>query len=498
MKVAIYLRKSRDEENETREFTLARHETILREYCEKHDLFYTEDDIYREVVSGENVASRPQMQLLLEEVKNLKYDGVVCIELERLSRGSGADQEHIKNVFKESNTLIYTLNKIYDLANENAMDEDFFEFGLFMSRREYTMIKKRLQRGRQQARKEGYFVTGTPSYGYTKEKQGKGYVLVPHPVEADVLKTIFRMYASDEYGNKELSAIRDYLHGNKIKTKTGNDIWTAKRLRMILQNKTYIGFCGTDYVREVATNWIPGKHDPLIDMDTWNKVQQKIQDRKTHLPSSSELTNPLATILKCSFCGYTMQNRCTRKDGKGRRLNCPTKGCQNVLAYVEDIEKKLMQELEKELEGFNHFLENKEDEILKLKKQNEVDIKLVEEQINKKKNAIDRCCEAFEDGIYSKEKYLTRVNVLEQDLVDLKSNLKVLKEKDFSEVDSVKNKIPIIEKVLKEYWNLSPQEKNDLLKSFIDKILYTKTFRNNAKGVNLKEDAISLEIFLKI
>ena len=88
--------------------------------------------------------------------------------------------------------------------------------------------------------------------------------------------------------------------------------------------------------------------------------------------------------------------------------------------------------------------------------------------------------------------------VLEQDLVDLKSNLKVLKEKDFSDVDSVKNKIPIIEKVLKEYWNLSPQEKNDLLKSFIDKILYTKTFRNNAKGVNLKEDAISLEIFLKI
>ena len=36
--VALYLRKSRDEENESRDVTLARHERMLKEYCERNDL----------------------------------------------------------------------------------------------------------------------------------------------------------------------------------------------------------------------------------------------------------------------------------------------------------------------------------------------------------------------------------------------------------------------------------------------------------------------------
>ena len=42
--------------------------------------------------------------------------------------------------------------KIYDPNNE--FDEEYFEFGLFMSRREYKTIKKRLQRGRVSSAKE--------------------------------------------------------------------------------------------------------------------------------------------------------------------------------------------------------------------------------------------------------------------------------------------------------------------------------------------------------
>ena len=38
MNVALYLRKSREEEQETREETLSRHERILTDYCERHGL----------------------------------------------------------------------------------------------------------------------------------------------------------------------------------------------------------------------------------------------------------------------------------------------------------------------------------------------------------------------------------------------------------------------------------------------------------------------------
>ena len=65
MKVALYLRKSREEEIETREETLARHERILDEYCLKNNLTIVKR--YKEVVSGESIENRPQMQQLLQE-----------------------------------------------------------------------------------------------------------------------------------------------------------------------------------------------------------------------------------------------------------------------------------------------------------------------------------------------------------------------------------------------------------------------------------------------
>ena len=188
MNVAIYLRKSREEDNETREETLARHERILLDYCNNNDLIIKQ--IYKEVVSGESIANRPQMQLLLEDVKNNLYDGVVCVELERLSRGNQIDQAEILEIFKKTKTKIYTLNKIFDLSSEDELDEEFFEFGLFMSRREYKVIRRRLIRGRRQAQKEGYFIGSILPFGYSKEKQGKGYVLIPNE-QSKIVQLIF-------------------------------------------------------------------------------------------------------------------------------------------------------------------------------------------------------------------------------------------------------------------------------------------------------------------
>ena len=111
-KVALYLRKSREEENETKEETLARHEKMLIDYCKRNNLHIVA--VYKEVVSGENIANRPEMQRLLDDVDAGLYNGVVCIEIERLSRGNQIDQCEILEVFKNSHTKIYTLQKIYD------------------------------------------------------------------------------------------------------------------------------------------------------------------------------------------------------------------------------------------------------------------------------------------------------------------------------------------------------------------------------------------------
>ena len=77
-KVAIYLRKSREDE-ELKDETLVRHETMLLEYCARNNLTILE--IYKEIVSGDSIANRPEMQRLLDDVSQGLYDGVVCIEI---------------------------------------------------------------------------------------------------------------------------------------------------------------------------------------------------------------------------------------------------------------------------------------------------------------------------------------------------------------------------------------------------------------------------------
>lgn len=141
---ALYLRKSRaDIEAEARGEgeTLARHERVLIELARSYKCSIGK--IYREIVSGESIEARPVVQELLNDVLNCRWKGVFVVEVERLARGDTKDQGRIAESFKFSNTKIITPMKTYDPNNE--FDEEYFEFGLFMSRREYKIINRRLQ-----------------------------------------------------------------------------------------------------------------------------------------------------------------------------------------------------------------------------------------------------------------------------------------------------------------------------------------------------------------
>lgn len=176
MSYLMYLRKSRaDKEAEARGEgeTLARHEQLLTELAVKMGLEV--GAIYKELVSGETISARPKMQQVLLEVMQGIWEGVLVMEVERLARGDTKDQGTVAEAFKFSNTKIVTPLKTYDPSDE--FDEEYFEFNLFMSRREYKTINRRIQRGRIAAFRDGWYIAGTAPYGYekVKHKGDKGY-----------------------------------------------------------------------------------------------------------------------------------------------------------------------------------------------------------------------------------------------------------------------------------------------------------------------------------
>ena len=86
---AVYLRKSRMEEGLDTEQVLSKHRHDLTECAQRHGLDIL--DYYPEVVSGESLYARPQMLRLLEAVEAGRYDAVLCMDLDRLSRGRMKD-----------------------------------------------------------------------------------------------------------------------------------------------------------------------------------------------------------------------------------------------------------------------------------------------------------------------------------------------------------------------------------------------------------------------
>lgn len=482
IKVAIYLRKSRDDEGETREKTLARHERILLDFCLRNNLLVA--NTYKEVVSGESLENRPQARAMLDAVSSGEYDGIVVVDLERLSRGNQIDQVEILEVFKKSNTKIYTLNKVYDLSSENEFDEDFFEFGLFMSRREYKIIKRRLIRGKKQAQKEGYYIGSSLPYGFGKVRGDRGFILVPNE-ETPIVQLIFKKFV---YENYTLADLRHFLDGSGIKPQR-SDQWSSVVLKNILKNKCYIGYINYNSRSKRTQACYKGKHEPIIDIELFERAQQRLAVSSHKLNRKSSLQNPLASLVKCSCCGSTMQK-------VNQYFSCMTPKCPTVLSYFADVEKQILDEIQAELYGFNYFLENYGDEIEKQKIADVESRAVLLRQIEVKEQMLEKACELLEMGVYTLDKYKSRVNTLENEKEALQAELCALNRNDFEKVERAKSAVPILERCLVEYWNLDAQSKNDLLKSIVARVEYSKSKRNTRWNSNAGD--MKLKIYLNI
>ena len=163
---AMYLRKSRadieQEKYNNNLDTLSRHERILKNLSALDG--YNVTKIYREVVSGETISERKEMQHLIADITANKYRGVLIVELSRLTRGDKIDQGRVHNIFKYTNTLAITPDKVYDLSNEK--DEEAFDDELTNSSKELKTIKKRLNRGRRASVLEGKYVGNVPPFRF--------------------------------------------------------------------------------------------------------------------------------------------------------------------------------------------------------------------------------------------------------------------------------------------------------------------------------------------
>lgn len=516
--VCIYLRKSRaDREAEARGEgeTLARHERILLDLAKQRG--YQLGAIHKEVVSGETIADRPVMQQLLREVESGMWDGVLVVEVERLARGDTIDQGTVARAFQYSDTKIITPIKTFDPNNES--DEEYFEFDLFMSRREYKTIKRRLNAGRISSVKEGKYCGNKPPYGYERVKleKEKGYTLRPVPAQTEIVKMIYTWYAGDGCEQIGVAKIARKLNDMGIKSALGGD-WTPASIQGILTNPVYIGkirWNGRKVVKTVQNGQVvktrprskdvlvcDGLHPAIISDNLYN-LAQEIRQKNPPRPISIKNTvrNPLAGIVYCSKCGRAMVRRPYQKRGQEDTLMCPYTSCSTVSSKLPLVEKAVIDGIEEIVEEYklNSDINMPAESINSgiTSKQNLIREK--ESELERLNNQKVKQYDLLEQGIYTTEVFLERSKAIVTSIQSCSDSIEKLREEishDKTIIEQQSAFIPRCEELLNNYWSLDMESRNKMLKSLIDKVIYTKDSKNAyGRGNEIK---FELDIFPKI
>lgn len=515
-----YLRKSREDRDAELyggiEDTLARQEYIIADTIKRYNIQISR--WYKEVVSGETISARPEMQRLLSDIETVQPDGVVVMEVERLSRGNPQDQGRVSDTFKYADSLIITPSKIYDLQQEN--DEEWLDFGLMRSRMEYRTIKRRLQNGRTTSAMQGKFIGNTPPYGWKREKlpREKGYTLVPAPDTAWVLKLIYTLLdtGTDHTGYTPVgTTVTGHILDEMGISPPKGDRWNAGVISRIAKNPANIGLVRINYRQEIKTMQngeikrsrpinhdclhVPARWAPQVDEHQFKRVCERLK-QNTVSPVFLTVKNPLAGIIYCSCCGKVLRRRPAGARNKTDTLMCRTYQCPTVGAYYDLVEERLVTFLESTLKHFKLKIDdsaaNNWTGLIKIKSSA---IKSVEIEIETLKKQLNKVHAYFEKEIYPLETFLERSNCIKEQIQEKEKCLSKFNQELYGLSEQERKKVkfvPYFDKLLNSYKKSDdPIYKNTLLKKIVARADYTKTTKGDRSGTN--NDAFELDVHIR-
>lgn len=372
--VLDYLRKSRsDDPNLSIEEVLEKHEAILDEWAEKHlGRKVPEENKFREVVSGETLKERPEIQKVLRLIESPKYRAVKIVEPQRLTRGDLEDVGRLMKLLKLTDTLVITPQRIYNLRDE--YDWDAFERELKRGNDYLEYTKKILNRGRLLSVSQGNYIASIPPYGYDKtwvmDGKKKCPTLKENKEQANVVRMIFDMYVNQDMGRTNICHRLDELG---IKPPKGKK-WSPPALKDMLENVHYIGKVKWNWRKTIAIvedgeirKTSPkskigeyliyeGKHDGIISEELFYAAREK-QGTNHRAKPKTKVRNPLASIVFCR-CGRAMSLRTYKnKDGSEKspsrllcddQVHCKTGSClyDEMLDRVAEILKECIEDFE--------------------------------------------------------------------------------------------------------------------------------------------------------
>ncbi|MDD4493878.1 MAG: recombinase family protein [Eubacteriales bacterium] len=268
---------------------------------------------------------RPGFQQMIEDAKKGVIDLILCKDLSRLGRDYIEVGRYTDVLFPTWKCRFIALLDEIDTAND---DNDMLHFRSLMNDYHLKDLSNKIKTVfSAKAMKSGY-LTGRSPYGYVRE-ESKSHLLIPDPQAAEVIRRIFAMRADGASYNTIARTLNtdgvmtanDYWAVRNGKTIKKPSLWYIQVVKNILRCEMYNGTlinnkkpslsykAGDKRRKTDECEWIRHKnaHEPLIDGDTWEKVQEiertTIEKGKTQAKRQPAL---FGSKLFCLDCGTSL------------------------------------------------------------------------------------------------------------------------------------------------------------------------------------------------
>ena len=455
---------------------------VVREYCDAGK-------------SGKNITGRPEFTKMLSDVAN-GYDNVDYILVFKLSRfgRNAADVLNSLQYIQDYGVNLICVEDGIDSSKDSGKLTITVLSAVAEIERENILVQT--MEGRRQKAREGKWNGGLAPYGYALNKEKSILEIVPE--EAEVVRIIFKKYAIEKESFVEIA---DYLnaHGYKKRKDRETDLNTFTRLfvKNIIKNPVYIGKLtfgktttekvkGTrdQYHRVAVDDYMitDGLHEPIIDMDTWNKARDRKKTMTQRYARRIEQPHEyiLSGIVRCPKCGAglagTVRRRTNKKTGEleedffyrcTHRAEIDGKKCDLRISLNESKLNKQVEEVvldmskEKKLGGLLMEKLSKNVDVTEL----EVQRAQLTKQLTQAAGAKDKLLETLDDLEVTDKHYARKYSDMQKRLEGL-----------YDKINSIESSIEEVEGQIADVNNekLTVAQLNEILKDF-DKIYYRMT-----------------------
>lgn len=456
----------------------------IREFAAKEGYLIPDEYVYYDDgISGKSTKKRDQFNLMIAMAKEKNHPFEV-IYVWKFSRFARNQEEAIvyKNLLRKAGVSVKSVSEPIPEDHFGALIERVIEW---MDEFYLINLGVEVSRGMEEKTSRGEPAIPAP-FGYINGE--KTYLPEIENGEADIVREIFQRFADGE-GMREIAVS---LGKRGVHTKRGN-MPESRWIEYMLNNPSYIGkirwtpdgskvVSKRDYTNE-NIQIRDGNWQPLISIDLWDKVQERLQAIKLAYPKHARQQQPIDYMLKglvrCSACGATLAYNGTR-NLKAKKKTHSLQCCNYARGSCHTSHSISVNKLESAfIKGLEQAIENKQFVITpKTPKQTEKPEIDYDKLIAVEERKLERAKQAYLAEIDSIEQYgknkteiTARIEKLKQD----RDNV-IVKDIDFN---SFSEKVMSILEFIKRE-DVTPLAKNEALHNIIEKVVYEKAEGNLA------------------